>query len=113
MPRSCAVSRREAASLDLGRGIRLGRVAKEVDSMFKVKVYVTPKAGISDPQGASIERAVPSLGFDGVASIRVGRLITLEVDGADAAVVGKDVDAMCRQLLANPIIEDYRCLLYT
>ena len=76
--------------------------------MFKVKVYVTPKAGISDPQGATIERALPALGFDGVGSIRVGRLITLEVDGADAAVVGKDVDAMCRQLLANPIIEDYR-----
>jgi len=76
--------------------------------MFKVKVYVTPKAGISDPQGATIERALPALGFDGVGSIRVGRLITLEVDGVDAAVVGKDVEAMCRQLLANPIIEDYR-----
>jgi len=76
--------------------------------MFKVKVYVTPKAGISDPQGATIERALPALGFDGVQSIRVGRLITLEVDGADAVLVGKDVDAMCRQLLANPIIEDYR-----
>lgn len=76
--------------------------------MFKVKVYVTPKAGISDPQGATIERALPALGFEGVGSIRVGRLITLEVDGADAGVVGKDVDAMCRQLLANPIIEDYR-----
>jgi phosphoribosylformylglycinamidine synthase PurS subunit len=76
--------------------------------MFKVKVYVTPKAGISDPQGATIERALPALGFDGVGSIRVGRLITLEVDGADAAVVGKDVEAMCRQLLANPIIEEYR-----
>ncbi len=75
--------------------------------MFKVKVYVTPKAGISDPQGATIQRALPALGFEGVDNIRVGRFITLEVDGADADVVSKDVDAMCRQLLANPIIEDY------
>ena len=83
-------------------------VALEVGSMFKVKVFVTPKAGISDPQGATIERALPALGFDGVGGIRVGRFITLEVEGADSDLVGKDVDAMCRQLLANPIIEDYR-----
>lgn len=76
--------------------------------MFKVKVFVTPKAGISDPQGATIERALPALGFDGVRGIRVGRFITLEVEGADSDLVGKDVDAMCRQLLANPIIEDFR-----
>lgn len=76
--------------------------------MFKVKVFVTPKAGISDPQGATIERALPALGFDGVGGIRVGRFITLEVNGDDPDLAGNDVDAMCRQLLANPIIEDYR-----
>lgn len=76
--------------------------------MFKVKVFVTPKAGISDPQGATIERALPALGFGGVGGIRVGRFITLEVQGADPYLVGTDVDAMCRRLLANPIIEDYR-----
>jgi phosphoribosylformylglycinamidine synthase PurS subunit len=75
--------------------------------MFKVAVHVTPKAGIMDPQGATIERALPALGFEGVDTVRVGRFITLMVDGADADIVRKDVDAMCRQLLANPIIEDY------
>jgi len=76
--------------------------------MYTVSVYVTPKAGIMDPQGATIERALPALGFEGVGDVRVGRFITLTVDGADERVVRGDVEAMCRQLLANPIIEDYR-----
>jgi len=75
--------------------------------MFRASVTITPKVGISDPQGAVIERALPNLGFEGVGGIRVGRFITLEVDGEDEAVVRKDVEDMCRQLLANPIIEDY------
>lgn len=76
--------------------------------MFTVYVTITPKAGISDPQGAVIERALPNLGFEGVGKIRVGRFISLQVDGEEEAVVRKDVDDMCRQLLANPIIEDFR-----
>lgn len=75
--------------------------------MYYARVYVTPKEGILDPQGATIERALPALGFEGVGSIRVGRYITLEVDGSDEQVVRKDVEAMCRHLLANPIIEDF------
>jgi phosphoribosylformylglycinamidine synthase PurS subunit len=75
--------------------------------MFKVSVYVTPKAGILDPQGATIERALPALGFEGVGNIRVGRFITLEVAAADEEQVRADVDSMCRRLLANLIIEDY------
>ena len=76
--------------------------------MFRVSVFVTPKAGILDPQGATIERTLPALGFEGVGNIRVGRFITLEVDGSDAEAVRKNVDDMCRRLLANLIIEDYR-----
>ena len=76
--------------------------------MYKVSVYVTPKAGVVDPQGAVVERALPALGHSGVANIRVGRYITLEVPGTDAVKVKAAVDDMCRRLLANPIIEDYR-----
>ncbi len=75
---------------------------------YKASVYVTPKAGVVDPQGAVVERALPALGHPGVRNIRVGRYITLEVQGDDPAKVGADVDDMCRRLLANPIIEDYR-----
>jgi phosphoribosylformylglycinamidine synthase subunit PurS len=76
--------------------------------VYKVSVYVTPKAGVVDPQGAVIERALPALGHSGVVSIRVGRYITLEVPGDDPDKVRAAVDDMCRKLLANPIIEDYR-----
>jgi phosphoribosylformylglycinamidine synthase PurS subunit len=76
--------------------------------VFKVSVYVTPKRGVVDPQGAVVERALPGLGHTGTGNIRVGRYITLEVQGNDPEQAKADVDDMCRRLLANPIIEDYR-----
>ena len=69
--------------------------------MPRVRVLVRPKAGILDPQGIAVERALPALGFAGVANVHVGRLIELDVD--DVA----QVDDMCRRLLANPLVEDY------
>lgn len=76
--------------------------------MFKVSVYVTPKAGVVDPQGAVVERALPALGHASAKNVRIGRYITLDVEGTDVEKVRADVDDMCRRLLANPIIEDYR-----
>jgi phosphoribosylformylglycinamidine synthase len=67
----------------------------------RVRVLVRPKAGILDPQGQAIERALPALGFAGAANVHVGRLIELDVD--DEA----GVEAMCERLLANTLIEDY------
>ena len=64
-------------------------------------MLIRPKAGILDPQGIAVERALPALGFSGVSNVHVGRLVELDVD--DAA----QLDDMCRQLLANPLIEDY------
>jgi phosphoribosylformylglycinamidine synthase len=61
-----------------------------------------------DPQGAVIERALPALGHSGASNIRVGRYITLYVEGSDVEQAKADVKDMCRNLLANPIIEDYR-----
>ncbi len=69
--------------------------------MPRVRVLVRPKAGILDPQGIAVERALPALGFEGVANVHVGRLIELDVE--DPSEVG----AMCEKLLANPLIEDY------
>ncbi|PZQ62776.1 MAG: phosphoribosylformylglycinamidine synthase [Sphingomonas taxi] len=72
---------------------------------MKLRIHVTLKPGVLDPQGKAIEHALAGLGFSGVAGARVGKLIELDVadDTADA-----DVDAMCRQLLANTVIENYR-----
>jgi phosphoribosylformylglycinamidine synthase len=67
----------------------------------RARVLVRPKAGILDPQGIAVERALPALGFEGAGNVHVGRMIELDV--ADAA----QLDDMCRKLLANPLIEDY------
>lgn len=72
---------------------------------MKLRIHVTLKPGVLDPQGKAIEHALASLGFTGVDGVRVGKLIELDVaDGTDDA----QVDAMCRQLLANTVIENYR-----
>ncbi len=72
---------------------------------MKLKVYVTLKPGVLDPQGRAIHHALGSLGFAGVEDVRVGRLIELTVaDGTEDATV----EAMCRQLLANTVIENFR-----
>jgi phosphoribosylformylglycinamidine synthase len=71
---------------------------------MRARVLVRPKAGILDPQGQAVERALPALGFGGVANVHVGRLIELDVDDPS------QLPAMCEKLLANPLIEDYEIL---
>jgi len=67
----------------------------------KARVLIRPKAGILDPQGKAVERALPALGFDGMSEVRVGRLVELEAD--DPGRLGE----LCERLLANPLVEDY------
>ncbi len=64
-------------------------------------MLIRPKAGILDPQGQTVERALPALGFEGVKTVHIGRLVEMEVDSAD------EVEGMCKRLLANPTIEEY------
>ena len=75
---------------------------------MKVRVLVRPKEGILDPQGQTVERALPALGYEGVSNVRIGRLIELEVEGGDADAVTSKVREMCERLLANPLIESYQ-----
>jgi len=76
---------------------------------MNVRVYVTPKKGILDPQGAAVERSLPNLGFTGVSRVQIGKIIDLTIEGAGLTVeqAKAQVDDMCRKLLANPIIEDF------
>ena len=67
-------------------------------------MLIRPKQGILDPQGQAVERALPALGFEGVANVHIGRLVELDVD--DPARVPE----MCERLLANPLIEDYEVM---
>jgi phosphoribosylformylglycinamidine synthase len=75
---------------------------------LRVKVFVTPRQGILDPQGRAVEQALKSLGFDGVSGVHVGRYIVLDVKAASADEARAAAARMCDQLLANPLIEDYR-----
>jgi len=68
---------------------------------MRARVLVTPKAGILDPQGQAVERALGALGFTGVSGVHVGRLIELDVEDPTR------LPEMCERLLTNPLIEDY------
>ncbi len=75
---------------------------------MRVKVYITPKRGVLDPQGRAIEHSLKSLGFNDVGPVRMGKYIELDVAAASAAQASSEVKRMCEQLLANTVIEDYR-----
>jgi phosphoribosylformylglycinamidine synthase len=72
---------------------------------MKVRVSVSLKNGVLDPQGRAIQHSLEGLGFGGVSEVRAGRLIELEVDDS---VSDADLDEMCKKLLANMVIENYR-----
>jgi phosphoribosylformylglycinamidine synthase PurS subunit len=65
------------------------------------RVLIRPKAGILDPQGQTVERALPALGFDGVSQVHVGRLVELTIEDESR------LPEICERLLTNPLIEDY------
>ncbi len=73
---------------------------------FPVLVEVRPREGLSDPEGATIERAAIALGFDGIEGVRVGKAIRFTVEAADEGAARRQVDELCRRMLANPVIED-------
>jgi phosphoribosylformylglycinamidine synthase subunit PurS len=71
----------------------------------RARVLIRPKAGILDPQGEAVQRALPALGFEGVANVHVGRLVELDVQDPS------QLESMCDKLLANPLVEDYEIVL--
>ena len=74
---------------------------------MKVRVHITLKNGVLDPQGKAIAHALAALGFSGVNDVRQGKYIVLDLDETDAGRARDSVDAMCAKLLANTVIEDY------
>lgn len=74
---------------------------------FAVNINVMPKQEISDPQGQAVERTLPSLGFDSVEGVRIGKRIEIVLDAPDQAAAEFMATSMCDQMLANTVIEDY------
>jgi phosphoribosylformylglycinamidine synthase PurS subunit len=73
----------------------------------KARVHVSLKTGVLDPQGKAIGNALASLGFTDIGEVRQGKLIEIELDESDAGKAREKVEAMCKELLANPVIENY------
>ena len=76
-------------------------------TMFEARVEVTHRPGIADPAGATVERALPALGYTNVTQVHIGKVIRLVVNAADADAARSQVEEMCERLLANPVIESY------
>lgn len=74
---------------------------------FRVEVHIAPRAGLLDPEGKAVEHALQALSFEKVSGVRVGRLVRLSVEADDETSAREQADEMCRQLLANPVTEDY------
>jgi phosphoribosylformylglycinamidine synthase subunit PurS len=72
---------------------------------MRARVLIRPKVGILDPQGEAVQRALPALGFAGVANVHIGRLVELDVEDPG------QLQPMCEKLLANPLVEDYEVQL--
>lgn len=76
--------------------------------MPTAKIYVTLKPGVLDAQGDTVRSALETLGFEGLADVRVGKFMVLTLNGSTKEQATAQVDEMCRRLLANPVIEEYR-----
>jgi phosphoribosylformylglycinamidine synthase PurS subunit len=74
---------------------------------MKARVHVTLKPGVLDPQGEAVRHALGTLGFDGVGEVRIGKVIELDLAGADPEAAKARVGEMCEKLLANTVIETY------
>ena len=76
-------------------------------SSYRLEVLVKPRPGLLDPQGKAIHHSLNSLGWDGVADVRVGKAIYIDLEAASEAEAVEAAEAMCRKLLANPVTEDF------
>jgi len=76
--------------------------------MLKAEIYITLKRTVADPQGLTIKHALESLGYKDLADVRIGKLVIIKLNFKDKIRAQQQINQMCKKLLANPIIEDYR-----
>ena len=76
--------------------------------MIRAEIYITLKKTVLDPQGLTIKHALQSMGYQGLKEVRIGKLLTLKLNHQNSKKTRQQIEEMCKKLLANPIIEDYR-----
>jgi phosphoribosylformylglycinamidine synthase len=76
--------------------------------MYKAEVYIALKETVADPQGLTIKHALESLDYGNIDDVRIGKMVTLKLDVKDEKQAQNQLNNMCRKLLANPIIEDFK-----
>ena len=76
--------------------------------MIRAEIYITLKKTVLDPQGLTIKHALQSMGYQGLKEVRIGKLLTLKLNHQNSKKTKQQIEEMCKKLLANPIIEDYR-----
>jgi phosphoribosylformylglycinamidine synthase len=76
--------------------------------LYLAKVFITLKPGVLDPQGSAVEKALQALDFSGVQEVRIGKYLEVRLAAKDKGQAEADTEEMCRRLLANPVIENYR-----
>ena len=79
--------------------------------MYLARIYITLKPAVNDPQGSTVRGGLHTLGFNSVHDVRVGKYLEIQLDAPDQTQAQTQVSQMCQQLLANPVIEDYRITL--
>jgi len=75
---------------------------------MKARIIVTPKKTVLDPQGKAVEQAIHHLGMECVSNTRIGKFIEMDIEGQNLDLTRKKLDQICKDLLSNPVIEDYR-----
>jgi len=75
---------------------------------LKAEIYISLKNTVADPQGLTIKHALESLGYQNLKEVRIGKMISVQINSDDKKDAEKQIDEMCKKLLANPIIEDYK-----
>ena len=75
---------------------------------MKAQIFVILKKSVLDPQGSTVERSLKQMGYDDLASVRIGKFIEVEVNGTDKAKIETQIDEMCKKLFVNANIEEYR-----
>lgn len=86
-------------------------MGEELVTAYEVEIRITPRRGILDPEGRTIQRALGDLGYAGLEGVRSGRLVRLRLEAADSASARELATDMCEKLIANPVIEDYAILV--